>query len=107
MSEQREVVEDSIHNAISGLHQLLDVRKTKLISVLHRITQAKLKDLATQRNKMETIQAQLSSCLDFVRNSLETENQGDMLTMEKKCIESSEGTDHAFPTRHLEAKHRI
>ena len=86
VSEQREVVEDSIHNAISGLHQLLDVRKTKLISVLHRITQAKLKDLATQRNKMETIQAQLSSCLDFVRNSLETENQGDMLTMKRNVL---------------------
>ena len=84
VSDQREVIEDSIHDAIRELHQLLDVRKTELISVLHQITQAKLKGLATQRNEMETIQAQLSSCLDFVRKSLETESQGDVLMIEEK-----------------------
>ena len=86
VSDQREVIEDSIHDAIRGLHQLLDVRKTELISVLHQITQAKLKGLATQRDEMETIQAQLSSCLDFVRKSLETESQGDVLTMKRNIV---------------------
>ena len=86
VSDQREVIEDSIHNAIRGLHQLLDVRKTELIGVLHQITQAKLKGLATQRDKMETIQAQLSSCLNFVRKSLETESQGDVLMMKRNIV---------------------
>ena len=86
VSDQREVIEDSIHDAIRELHQLLDVRKTELISVLHQITQAKLKGLATQRNEMETIQAQLSSCLDFVRKSLETESQGDVLMMKRNIV---------------------
>ena len=65
---------------------MLDVRKTELISVLHQITQAKLKGLATQRDEMETIQAQLSSCLDFVRKSLETESQGDVLMMKSNIV---------------------
>ena len=86
VSDQREVIEDSIHDAIRGLHQLLDVRKTELISVLHQITQAKLKDLATQRDEMETIQAQLSSCLNFVRKSLETESQGGILMMKRNIV---------------------
>ena len=86
VSDQREVIEDSIHDAIRGLHQFLDVRKTKLISVLHQITQAKLKGLATQRDEMETIQAQLSSCLDFVRKSLETKSQGDILMMKRNIV---------------------
>ena len=86
VSDQREVNEEIIHNAIRGLHQLLDVRKTELISVLHQITQAKLKGLATQRDEMETIQAQLSSCLDFVRKSLETESQGDVLMMKRNIV---------------------
>ena len=86
VSDQREVIEDSIHDAIRGLHQLLDVRKTELIRVLHQITQAKLKGLATQRDEMETIQAQLSSCLDFVRKSLQTESQGDVLTMKRNIV---------------------
>ena len=89
VSDQREVVEDSIHNAIRGLHQLLDVRKTELISVLHQITQAKLKGLATQRDKMETIQAQLSCCLNFVRKSLETKNQGDILMMKGNIVKQA------------------
>ena len=81
VSDQQEVIEDSICDAIRGLHQLLDVRKTELISTLYQITQDKLKGLATQKDEMETIQAQLSSCLDFVRKSLEieTESQGDVL----------------------------
>ena len=86
VSDQREVIKDSIHNAIRGLHQLLDIRKTKLISVLHQITQAKLKGLATQRDEMETIQAQLSSCLYFVKRSLETESQGDVLMMKRNIV---------------------
>ena len=86
VSDQREVIEDIIHDAIRRLHQLLDVRKTELISVLHQITQAKLKGLATQRDEMETIQAQLSSCLDFVKKSLQTESQGDVLTMKRNIV---------------------
>ena len=86
VSDQREVIEDTIYSAIRGLHQLLDVRKTELISVLHQITQAKLKGLATQRDEMETIQAQLSSCLDFVRKSLETASQGDVLMTKRNIV---------------------
>ena len=86
VSNQQEVIEDSIHSAIRGLHQFLDVRKTKLISVLHHITQAKLNDLAAQRDEMEIIQAQLSSCLDFVGKSLETESRGDILTMKRSIV---------------------
>ena len=86
VSDIQEVIEDSIHDAIRKLHKLLDVRKTELISVLHQITQAKLKGLATQRNEMETIQAQLSSCLKFVRKSLETGSQGDVLTMKRNIV---------------------
>ena len=35
---------------------------------------------------METIQAQLNSCLDFVRKSLETESQGDVLMMKTNIV---------------------
>ena len=86
VSDQREVIEDSIYDAIRRLHHLLDVRKTELISVLHQITQAKLKSLAAQRDEMETIQAQLSSCLNFVRKSVETESQGDVLITKRNMV---------------------
>ena len=88
--DQREVIEDGIHDAIRELHQLLDIRKTELISVLYQITLAKLKSLATQRDEMETIQAQLSSCLDFVRKSLETESQGGVLMIKGNIVKQVE-----------------
>ena len=97
VSDQREVIEDSIQYAIGRLHQFLDVRKTELIGVLHQITQAKLKSLATQRDEIETIQAQLSSCLNFVKKSLETESQGDVLMMKRNIVKRVKELATPFP----------
>ena len=102
VSDQREVIEDSIHDAIRRLHQLLDVRKAELISVLHQITQAKLKGLAAQRDEMETIQAQLSSCVDFVRKSFETESQGDVLMMKRNILKQVKELTTSFQVDTME-----
>ena len=54
ISDQRAAIEANIHDKIQRLHQFLDVRKTELIGQLHRISQGKLKGLATQRDQIET-----------------------------------------------------
>ncbi len=79
ISDQRVTIEASIHDAIRRLHEVLDIRKTELISQLHQMIQRKLKDIASQREQMETIQAQLNSCLQFVTDSLKTGSQGEVL----------------------------
>ena len=86
VSDQQAIIEASIHDSIRRLHEFLDVRKTELISDLHQITQGKLKCLAIQRDEVETIQAQLSSCLNFVKETLETENQGEVLMMKRNIV---------------------
>ena len=86
ISNQRETVEANIHDAIGQLYEFLAVRKTELISQLHQITQGKLKYLATQRDEIETIQAQLNSCLNFVKESLKTENQAEILKMKTTIV---------------------
>ena len=63
ISDQRVTIEASIHDTIRRLHEILDVRKTELIGQLHQMIQRKL---ATQRDQMETIQAQLNGCIQFV-----------------------------------------
>ncbi len=78
ITDQQVVIEAT---TVKRLHEVLDVRKTELITQLHGITQAKLKDLAVQRDQLETIQAQLSSCLDFTMESLSTGSHGDVLGM--------------------------
>ena len=86
ISDQRAGIEESIHNTVRQLHEFINVRKTELISQLHQMTQGKLKDLAVQRNQMETTQAQLSSCLDFVNESLKTDSRGDVLKMKTAIV---------------------
>ena len=86
ISDHRVAIEANIHDTTRRLHETLDVRKTKLIGQLHKMTQRKLKDLAVQRDQMETILAQLSSCLNFVRESLKTSNQGEVLMMKINIV---------------------
>ena len=86
ISDQRATIEADIHNTITRLHETLEVRKTELISRLHQLTQAKLKSLAAQRDQIETTQAQLSSCLLFIRENLETGNHGEVLMMKSTTV---------------------
>ena len=86
ISYKQETVEANIHDATRQLFEFLSVRKTELISQLHKLTQDKLKCLAFQKNEIETIQAQLSSCLDFVKESLKTESQAEVLKMKTTIV---------------------
>ncbi len=89
ISDQRVTIEASIHDTIRRLHESLDVRKTELIGQLHQMIQRKLKDIATQRNQMETIQAQLNSCLHFITDSLKKRgSQGEVLKMKTTIVNS-------------------
>ena len=86
ISDQRAAIEADIHTAINELHQVLDVRRTELTGRLHQLTQRKLKDLAAQRDHVETIHAQLKSCLDYMEKSIKTECRSDALKMKSTVI---------------------
>ncbi len=90
VAKHQEGVEANIHVTVERLHETLNVRKAELITKLDEITQAKLKDLAVQRDQLETIQAQLSSCLDFTRESLRTGSHGEVLGMRTAIAEQVE-----------------
>ena len=56
ISDQRVTIEASIiYDTIRRLHEILVIRKTELIGQLHQMIQRKLKDIASQRDQMETI----------------------------------------------------
>ena len=86
ISDQRAAVEADIHDTIRQLYQVLDMRRTELISRLHQVTQRKLKDLAAQRDRVEVIHAQLSSCLDFMEKSIRTDSQSEALKMKTTVV---------------------
>ena len=79
ISDQRQATEVNIHSTFRRLQEVLNVRETELVHQLHQITQSKLKALAVQRDKIETILAQLSSCLLFMGESLREANKDDAL----------------------------
>ena len=47
----------------------------------------KLKHLATQKDKVETVQTQLVSCVSFVKESLRTGSKGEVMKVKKTIIE--------------------
>ncbi len=79
--DQQSTLESQIHQRANELHKTIENSKNELISKLHHITREKLIDLASQREQMETIQAQLRSCIDYMKERLRTESQVKVLKM--------------------------
>ena len=86
MNNQQPAIEDSIKGAFKKLHETLDDREAELLEQLHQINQSKLKSLHEVEDSVETIQAQLSSCLDFLRKSFETECHAEVLMMKTNIM---------------------
>ena len=101
ITDQRETLVGKILKTIRQLHEALEVRKTELIGQLDHITQRKLKTLAAQRDQIELVQTQLSSCLDFVKESLRTGSEGEILAMKKPVVKQVEEITAEFKAEAL------
>ena len=86
ISYQRAATANNIHVTFRRLQEVLNVREMDLIDQLDQVTQDKLKDLAVQRDQIETILAQLNSCLHFMRESLRAGNEEDVLMMKANTV---------------------
>ena len=86
IEEQKMTIEAAVHKEINLLQQLLEQRRTELISKLDHLTQLKLKTLATQRDQVELVQVKLSSCLDYVEGGMKTGTEGEVLAMKAPVL---------------------
>ena len=86
ISDQRTATAVNIHVTFRRLQEVLDVRETELIGQLDQVIQDKLKGLAVQRDQIETTLAQLCSCLHFMRESLRTGSEGDLLKVKTNTV---------------------
>ena len=102
ISDQRAVTEGKIHVTFRRLREVLNVRETELIGQLHELTQEKLKDLAAQRDQIETTLAQLHSCLYYTRESLRPGNEGDVLMMMTNTVKQVKELTTPFQPDFLE-----
>ena len=91
ITDQRMDIEADIHKRINQLLRVLEQRRTELIGQLDQITQNKLKHLAAQKDEIELLQTQLSSCLEYVEGSLKTGSEGEILAMKAPVIKQIQG----------------
>ena len=91
-------IEGNIQQQIQRFQELLEARKAELIDQLQQLIQVKKKNLAAQKDEVETVHAQLASCLSFVRESLRTGSQGEVMKMKKAVVKQiKEMTDNFKP----------
>ena len=95
INDQRVVTKTEMKSAFRQLHQLLEAREVELNGKIDEIANQKLKNLTAQKDEVETVQTQLASCLSFVRESLRTGSQGEVMKMKKTVMKQiKEMTDN-------------
>ena len=97
VSEQGTNIEARIHKTIEQLHKLLDVRRTELVAQLQQVTGQRVKGLVTQKDQLEVLQLQVRSCLEFVRKSLDTDKQREVL--QGRAVVAKQLKDLSAPLR--------
>ena len=91
-------LEANIGQEIRKLQEILEVRKGELVGQMKQLIQTKRKNLAAQKDEVETVHTQLASCLSFVRESLRTGSQGEVMKMKKGVVKQiKEMTDNFKP----------
>ena len=86
IQDQKAAVQEEIHVKIEQLHQVLEQRRTELIGQLDQLTQHKLKTLAAQRDQVELLHTQLTSCLEYMEGSLKTGTEGEILELKAPLL---------------------
>ena len=87
-----------IQRQVRMLQELLEARKTDLVSQAEQIIQAKKMNLVAQANDLDTLQVKLEGCLSFVKESLRTGSQGEVMKMKKVVVKQiKEVTDDFKP----------
>ena len=86
----------NIKKRVQQLIESLQLREAELISKNHELTQAKLKNLAAQKDKLEIVQTQLHSCSSFVNNTMMTNSQAEVMRMKKAMMKQIEEKSENF-----------
>ena len=82
----RVAVSAEIDKEIDKHIHILETRRAELKTKVNDVAQRKLKNLATQKDELETVQTQLVSCLSFVQESVRTGSTGEVMKMKKGVI---------------------
>ena len=83
VNANREEVEAELNKKTQELHDAIELGKAELLRELNEETQKMLKELSTQKDELETVETQLTSCVAFVRESVRRGSEGEIMKMKK------------------------
>ena len=98
INDQRGTTKTEIQRLFRQIYDVLEARKADLVSQVDQFADQKIKNLAAQKDEVETVHTQLVSCLSFVRESLRTGSQGEVMKIKKTVMKQiKEMTDNFKP----------
>ena len=92
----------NINSKFDEIRRALDACERELMAELEGHTQQQLKSLSAQREEVEILQTQRSSCLHFVRESIRTGSPGDVLKMKQGVVKQVRELVDTFDPNTLE-----
>ena len=101
ITSQRQSLETKIRSRIGVIHEALKAREEELISQLDQMTGQKLKNVASQQDRLEMVATRLKSCCGFLQESLRTGNQVDILAMRKSFVQQVQDVMSSFKPESL------
>ena len=102
IAENGTTIKFDIQTAIDQLHEALEDRKQQLMAQVDLMVGQTSKTLAAQRDHYQLTQTQLTSCLEFVEESLRTGSPQEVLSMKKSVVERVQQMVKEFQPNHFQ-----
>ena len=101
ITSQREALETKIRTRIDLIQKVLKVREEELISQLDQMTGQKLKNVASQKDRLEVVATRLKNCCRFLQESMRTGSQVEILAMTKSFVHQAQNMTSSFKLESL------
>ena len=106
INDQRQSLKTKVKSTMHQIHQALEKREEELVSEIDQMANQKLKTTAAQRDQLELVATRLSSCREFVRESLQTGSQEEVLAIKKNVVHQIKEMTGEFKPDMLAAEER-
>lgn len=90
VSSKEKLIESGILNTTDTIQEALQSRRSELCDQVHVMTSDRLEELSSRKHGLITVQAQLSSCLGFIRENLRSCSQEGVMMMKNTLLKQVE-----------------
>ena len=104
IEQQCHTLETEVHDSFTQVRQVLEAKEKELSNQLQQMKEQKLKILASQREQIELHLIQLNSCQDFVKKSVQSGIEGEILDNKKPVLEQVNRITTSFQPDLLEPR---